>query len=274
MQHKLLKSLLLVCGLNAVTGWAQPMTVDLLPVRDNTLYERPLGDLSNGAGEYLFFGMTGPNAGNVLRRAVLAFDLSAIPTDSLVNDVSLTISVNMVPPGATSFDASVHRISTDWGEGTSDAPGPEGGGTGATPDDATWLHTFFDTMLWTTPGGDFQPQPSAVTSLSNGNGEFAFDSAQLIADVQAMVSNPAGNFGWIILGDETGDMNARRISSRENISQPDTQPVLTVSFEAGVLPPPPPPLPPPAAVPALSAVSLLILISLLLCATAVAGLRR
>lgn len=258
MRHNLLKLLLLVIGLTSTLLWAQT-TVNLLPVRDNTLYERPLGDLSNGAGDHLFFGQTGPNAGNVLRRAVLAFDLSSIPGGSNVLDAQLSINVNMVPPGPGSFDATLHRSLADWGEGTSDAPGPEGGGTSATTDDATWIHTFFDTQLWANPGGDFVAAASATTNLNNSVGLFIFDSEELVNDVQDMVFNPGDNFGWMILGDETDPMNARRIASRENPTA-GSQPMLSVTFiPNGPPPPPPPPLPAPPAVPALSVWSLLLL---------------
>ncbi len=261
MRHKLLKLLLLVIGLTSTLLWAQPVTTDFFPVRDNTLYERQLGDLSNGAGDHLFFGQTGPNAGNVLRRAVLAFDFSSIPPGSVVTDVQLSVNVNMVPPGASSFDTTLHRSLADWGEGTSDAPGPEGGGTDATPNDATWVHTFFDTQTWANIGGDFAATASATVNLNNATGTFTFASPELIADVQDMVNAPGTNFGWFILGDETDPMNARRIGSRENPAA-GGQPQISITFEPGVIPPPPPPEA--AAVPALSAGPLLLLIGLVL----------
>lgn len=261
MQHKLLKLLLLVIGLTSTLLWAQPVTTDFFPVRDNTLYERPMGDLSNGAGDHLFFGQTGPNAGNVLRRAVLAFDFSSIPPGSVVTDAQLSINVNMVPPGASSFDTTLHRSLADWGEGTSDAPGPEGGGTDATPNDATWVHTFFDTQTWANIGGDFAATASATVNLNNSTGTFTFASPELIADVQDMVNTPGTNFGWFILGDETDPMNARRISSRENPAA-GVQPLISITFEPGTIPPPPPPQTP-IAVPALNPWSLLLLITLI-----------
>lgn len=263
MRYNLLKLLLLTLLLSSTRLSAQTMTEDFLPARDNTLYERPLGDLSNGAGDFLFFGLTGMNANNVLRRAVLAYDLSSIPPGSIITDAGLTINVDMVAPGASAFDANLHRLTSDWGEGTSDAPGFEGGGTSATTDDATWLHTFFDTQFWTTPGGDFEPLASATTSLNNSTGLFTFSGAQLIADIQSMVDTPGDNFGWVIIGDENTMMNARRIGSREN-PEPGSQPLLSVTYEAGPPPPPPPPpLPTARAVPAMSLWSLTILAVLL-----------
>lgn len=204
-------------------------TVDLNPDRDNTLFERPAGDLSNGAGPSLFFGRTGNNANQVLRRALLRFDLSAIPPGSVIEQVDLTIEVDLVPPGATGFDATLHAVQSDWGEGSSFAPGAGGAGAPPAPGDATWIHTFFDNQFWNVPGGDFAPSPSAMTSINNAVGSFTFASTpELIANVQTWVNQPAQNFGWIILGAEDSPQNARRIGSRENTA---LAPVLRVEFE-------------------------------------------
>lgn len=205
------------------------------PDRDNTLYERPAGDLSNGSGPHLFFGLTGPNAGNRLRRAVLHFDLSSIPPGSTINNVELVIQVDRVPPVPLPFDASLHRLLADWGEGASVAPGQGGAGAPAQPPDATWLHREFNTLFWTAPGGDFNAQPSATAQVGAGTGPVQFLSTPgLVADVQSWVDDPATNFGWILLGDENGDENARRIGSRENSA---LAPVLTVDYEPLILPP-------------------------------------
>lgn len=219
-------------------------TIELNPDRDNTLFERPAGDLSNGSGPSLFFGRTGNNANQVLRRALLRFDLSSIPPGSVIEQVELTIEVDLVPPGATGFDATLHTVQNDWGESSSFAPGAGGAGAPPAVGDATWIHTFFDTQFWNTPGGDFAPSPSAVTAINNAEGSFTFVSTpELIADVQAWVNQPAQNFGWIILGAENSPQNARRIGSRENTA---LAPVLRVEFE------PAPDLPEARPVPVLS----------------------
>ncbi|MEM7054722.1 MAG: DNRLRE domain-containing protein, partial [Pseudomonadota bacterium] len=204
-------------------------TITLSPDQDNTLYERDAGDLSNGAGSSLFFGQTGANANFVLRRALLRFDLSSIPPGSVIEQVELTINVDLVPQNATGFEATLHRVQNAWGEGSSVAPGPGGGGGAATAGDATWLHTFFDNQFWMTPGGDFMAQPSASTALNNAVGSFTFASSPgLIGDVQAWVNQPDQNFGWIILGEENTPENARRIGSRENSA---LAPILQIQFE-------------------------------------------
>ena len=235
-----------------------PILADMItlnPDRDNTLYERQGGDLSNATGPSLFFGQTGNNAGQVLRRALLRFDLSSIPPGSTIENVSLAITVDLVPPGATGFDASLHRVLSDWGEGSSFAPGAGGGGGASTTGDATWIHTFFDDQFWSTPGGDFQTSASAATALNNGNGQFTFAStASLVADVQAWVNQPSQNFGWMLLGEEDNPQNARRIGSRENTS---AAPVLMVEFVRG------PDLPEARAVPVLSDWTLGLMIGLI-----------
>ena len=215
-------------------GPAAAETLQLAPERDNTLYERAAGDLSNGAGPSLFFGRTGGNAGELLRRALIRFDLSAIPPGSTITNVQLGLEVDLVPPTATGFDASVHRVTADWGEGSSVAPGAGGGGTAAIAPDATWLHREFDTVFWATPGGDFVATPSGLAAVGAGTGPIVFDSSPgLVADVQAWVDEPDQNFGWVILGEESNPQNARRVGSRENAA---IAPVLTIDFEPLILP--------------------------------------
>ena len=135
------------------------------PIRDNTLYQDATGALSNGVGEYLFAGRTGAFAEEKLRRALLAFDIAAnVPSGSTINSVSLTLNLFKVPPGGTTWTHALHRVLSDWGEGTSNAGTPGGAGIVSTTGDATWLHTFFNTNMWTAQGGDFDPTASASTA--------------------------------------------------------------------------------------------------------------
>lgn len=227
-------------------------TADFSPARDNTLYERPTGDVSNGSGVSLFFGQTGPNNNNLLRRAIMAFDLSSIPAGSTIEDASLSITVNMTPPTPTGFNATLHRVTNNWGEGNSNAPGVGGVGAPAEPGDATWIHQFFDTQPWNQAGGDFDAQASSTTVIGSGNGVFTFNATpSMLADIQTWVNQPLVNFGWIILGEEGNAQNARRIASRENSTG---APVLSIEFT------PAPPLPPAQSVPTLTPTGLILLI--------------
>ena len=199
-------------------------TVAVPAAADNTLYESPQGTLSNGAGDHFFAGQT--NNGD-LRRGLVRFDLSPLPTWTSVISASLVLQATTPLPVSTSV-ISVHPTSAGWGEGASDAPGEEGAGTAAQPGDATWLHTSFPSANWTTPGGDFDPAASAATIVA-GNGAYSWSSPGLVADVQDWVSDPATNFGWLIAGDESSLHSAKRFDSREN-DNPANVPRLLVTF--------------------------------------------
>jgi hypothetical protein len=118
--HKTLLFLLILAFVhNAVLA----VTVTLSPLKDNTLYEDPKGSLSNGHGIYLFTGLTGV-AG--LRRGLIAFDLSAIPTNATVTDASLSMFLSTPHAQTKSFNVSLHKALNAWGESASDAGEPGG----------------------------------------------------------------------------------------------------------------------------------------------------
>jgi hypothetical protein len=206
----------------------------LSPLKDNTLYEDSTGQLSNGQGIYFFDGRTGAN---LVRRALIAFDLSSIPTNTTVTGATLSLFLSQAQGG--SQPVSLSAVLQDWGEGASNAGDPGGAGTQAAAGDATWLHTFYNTIFWTTPGGDFSPSPSATTTVSTANTTYTWSGSGLVADVQAWVSNPANNFGWIIRGNEAIAGMTQRFNSRQNSSQ---QPQLTVTYQVSCPTPTPTPM--------------------------------
>ena len=153
------------------------------------------GDRSNALGDHLFAGTTDDG---LIRRGVLAFDIAgSIPSGSTVTSVSL--SMNMSRTISDTRTVELHVLLADWGEGTSNANANEGQGAPATPNDATWRHRFFDTIFWTAQGGDFSATVSASQSVG-GIGGSIWSSAQMVADVQSWLDNPASNFGWLVLG--------------------------------------------------------------------------
>ena len=146
--------------------------------------------------------------------------------------------MSMTPTGAVTVE--LHKLLADWGEGTSHAPMGEGDGAPATPNDATWRHRFFDTIFWTTQGGDFSATVSASQSVDT-TGQYTWSSAQMVADVQSWVDNAASNFGWLVLGDESEAATAKRFDTRESASPP----MLTIEYTAGRPSPTPRPRPSP-----------------------------
>lgn len=212
---------------------ASAQQVVLVPDRDNTLIEHPQAWFSNGLGNAVYIGNA--NASNIypIKRALLRFDIKGtIPPGSTIDSASLRIRV-IKRNYFESVDrlATLHVVTSNWGEGTSNSRG--GGGAAPTDGDATWLHTFYPDMLWNTPGGDFVDTESSSLMLG-GPGHVTFESnLQMVADVQAWLDGSAGNFGWLMRGDETDTVvhTARKIGSREH-HLAGYSPELTVDFTA------------------------------------------
>jgi hypothetical protein len=203
---------------------AAATTISLEPSKDNTLYQSNTGALSNGAGQYIFAGMT---RSNLSRRAVLAFDVAnALPQGAQI--ISVTLQLNMSKSIAGSTPVTVHRLDADWGEGTSDASGDEGGGTTAAAGDATWIHTFSPDGQWKVFGGDFAKDSSATQSVGSV-GLYTWSSSGLARDVQGWLNAPTTNFGWIVVGKEEVNTTAKRFDSREHGTAAN-RPKLTITY--------------------------------------------
>ena len=206
----------------AAAGNAAADVLTFAPAKDNTIFE-DLAATSNGAGEYFF---TGNTAGSSARRALLQFDLSGIAAGSTVTGVALTLAVSQQARGSDNL-TSLHRLLADWGEGTSSTI--DGAGIGATAGDVTWTFRFFNdaARAWTTLGGDFDPTASRTIPVSGANFYTWPSSPRLVADVQGWIDDPATNFGWALIGDESVSQTAKRIYSRESILT-GNRPVLTL----------------------------------------------
>jgi hypothetical protein len=192
-------------------------------VKDNTLIEDPAGGRSNATGPAIYLGR---NSGGLVRRALLAFDVAAVlPAGAIVDDVELRLTVSKVPNGNPTT-VTVHRVLADWGEGTSWAAGGSGGTV--TAGDATWIHTFHPSSFWVAPGGDFDPAVHASLTIL-GTGAFTWTGPALVTDVQAWLDDPAGNFGWVLRGDEATLQTSRKIDSREAFD-PATRPELVIQY--------------------------------------------
>lgn len=205
-------------------GGTIPTTVVLTSTKDNTLYESTAGNLSNGAGAYFFVGKT---AAGAIRRGLVAFEIAGqVPPGATIVSATLQLQMSKTAGGAT--PVTLRRALRNWGEGASNADLDEGGGTSAAAGDATWLHTFYDTATWQTPGGDFAPTATA-TVVVNGIDFYQWTSPALVADVQQWLDNPNSNFGWLLMGDESASRTAKRFDASENPT-PANRPQLTIIY--------------------------------------------
>ncbi len=197
-------------------------TVTLRPSKDAVIYS-PVGgagatgdsNLASGKSEYLLAGRSGERRA---LRSLIAFDLSAqVPAGSTITSVTLSLPVN-TPHADASVALRVHRLTSDWSEGTVAAPSGGGGGGPAAPGSVTWTARSLGTANWGTPGGDFAAAASASQRVG-GSGPATVSAAGMVADVQAWLANPAANFGWMLKADDETEA-AVRFASREGTPAP------------------------------------------------------
>ncbi|MEP7169964.1 MAG: DNRLRE domain-containing protein [Bacteroidota bacterium] len=207
---------------NGTTG-----SVILGASKDNTLYQLSPNN-SNGEGEWMFAGQQ--NNSTVVR-ALMKFDLSSIPAGAIITGVSLRLNCTFTSSGAGAQQFNLYKIFQDWGEGTSNAGGPGGTGTLATANDATWIKRIVPSASWNIAGGDFSSVISG-SSIVNALGFYTWASQGMTTDIQSWLNNPSANFGWLLKGLETANLQAKRFDTRENAT-PSQRPLLTVNYTVG-----------------------------------------
>ncbi len=212
---------LMAAALASAEAQAQT-TASFFPSLDNTLFQSTTGSRSAGAQSSMYTGRT---ANGGIRRALVQFDLATIPAGSVVTGASLQL---YLVQGQGEVVINLHRTLASWGEGTSS--GGMGQGSSSTPGDATWIHRFFNTTNWATPGGDFLPSPSGSTTVMNEGQFYTWSGAGVLADVQHWVNNGQQNFGWMVRGDESANQTAERWSTSEAGGGAEFWPRLTVTY--------------------------------------------
>lgn len=215
-------------------------SVTLTASKDNSVYQE--GDLSNGAGSWIFAGATDPGKNDAaLRRALIGFNLSTIPAGSTIASAAVTLDMDRTISPASAF--SLHPLLGDWGEGTANPSAQEGDGTTASPDDATWLKPFFgQPATWTEPGGDFVPESSATTivntAASVAQGIYTWTSPRLAHDVNGWLADSAANFGWMLKADVESVIKAggTGATGQFTVTLPDTAELRDgmVAFGTGI----------------------------------------
>jgi len=217
---------LILLLLSTSIAFAQQETKTLEAAKNNTLFENPKGDNSDGAGPAIFVGALYFSENNI-RRGLIAFDIArAIPKGSRVTSVTLKLTLERTP-NDTGQRIELHRVLTDWGEGSSDAFG--GFGAPATEGDATWTHSFYKGRSWKRAGGDFSSTASGVQTVG-GLGTYTWNSTpQMVADVQSWLDTPRENFGWLLRGNEKEQGTLKIFASRHSANA-SARPQLIINF--------------------------------------------
>lgn len=231
-----IKSVRSVCGLVPLlalfaSSSACALSVTNFSVADTSLIE-VAPENNNGGQGWVLAGRTqnGPHV-----RGLYRFDLTNIPPHAIIQSAVLQLDVTGQPTDMEAVNSifSLHRVLQPWGEGTNNATSNPGQGTPATPGGATWLHRFYPTDTWAAPGGapgtDYASEGSSFQRIEDpDHSPYRFDSTpELVADVQAWVSQPEDNHGWMLIGDEDLIFTARRFNSREDTN---AKPALEISF--------------------------------------------
>ncbi len=215
----------LAFALAACCGGAGAAEVTLTASADASIYGGAAGydQIADGAGPYVWVATT---AADVSRRALLRFDLAAIPVGAQVQQVELSLYLSRAQD--LDPEVSVHRLLAAWTEGPANG-GSQGHGAPASAGDATWLRRSYPSLAWAQPGGDFDAQASATKSLGlSGEYQTWGPTPRLLADVQGWLAAPASNHGWIVIGNEVNSQNAKRFESRAGPSS--VRPKLRVVY--------------------------------------------
>lgn len=168
----------------------------LTAVRDTWIDEVRL-DQNKGADTAL---RVRPPGDGLARRALVAFDLGAIPAGACVRSAQLRLRLTSV--SSPSRVLGVHRLSHAWVEGN-----------GKARSGATW-RTADGQTAWPSAGGAFAAAASATAETGTVSGAtLAWD---VTADVAAFVAGSAANHGWLIQDTAATTGGDFRFASRQH----------------------------------------------------------
>ena len=191
----------------------------------------------------------GDNGMNSPRRALLDFDVACGRCRQGFARIITGVQLTLVLEGVAGTDSTprtigLHTVLADWGQGTTGA-GMGGGGTGqgfpANPGDATWSQNHFGSFrLRRTPAAISRLLPApplAVVSQSLNSAYTWGSTAALVSDVQNWLDSPVSNFGWLLMGVETGSQTFRQFYTQE---EPNSllRPELLIDFTPASVPEP------------------------------------
>lgn len=225
-------------ALTATTSAADELVLE--PAADASIFQPFSGDpeAADSQGPHLFVGRI---LQGTRRRALLRFDLSALPEGATVDAAQLELTLTRTVSGALSVGA--HRVTSAWQEGTANAGTPGGQGTTPGVNDPTWSQRAFPATPWTSAGGDFVATASGAFTL-DGNADYVIPaSVGMLTDINTWRTDAAMNLGWILVSDESQTPpTAKRLESGD-AADAATRPRLRISYTLTAPPVPRVPVP-------------------------------
>ncbi len=205
-----------------------PTTTVLEAQADATIFAEQSGgtgydNVADGQGGSLWTSII---AAGVVRRALLRFDLAAVPFGAEILQVQLeAFMVRVREPQAL----ALHRVTAAWSEGPANG-GDAGVGAPAQAGDCTWSHRRWPDQPWASRGGDYLLSASGSTEVGGWPAPVVWTTTPaLVDDVQRWVDDPGSNHGWLMIGTESGTQNASRLASRHHPS-PSARPRLRLTW--------------------------------------------
>jgi uncharacterized repeat protein (TIGR01451 family) len=148
---------------------------------------------------------------NKLKRSLLRFDLSSLPSDAIVSSATLSLYVKGASGGALTINA--HRVTQPWNEAQ-----------------VTWkARDKAAGQLWTTQGGDYDAAVAASTVVDDTKN--VWRSWSIGSLVAGWLSSPATNYGLIL---EAASSNAEKVFKSSDDGTTSQRPKLEVCFSAGL----------------------------------------
>jgi len=223
-------------------------TVTITSNHDTTIYKGFVNN-SNGGGVGTF---SGDDTNARVSRGLISFDVAGnVPAGATIQSVQLTLNLGAVAgAGASGSGAGgdptprtigLYMLTASWGEGTAGnsltvIPG-SGAGFAAGNGDATWNARAYSATTptpWTTAGGDYVATASGGTLVGNPASvpaPFTWTSTgAMVADVQSWLSNPTGNFGWILINSDEVSAKTSRAFYTHEATNPLIRPALQISY--------------------------------------------
>lgn len=155
---------------------------------------------------------------NRMGRALLQFNLSAIPATASITNATLT----MIRTGGKSnnvFNVSLHRITNPWDEGTAN------NANGI----SNWTQRVAGPVTWLAAGGDFNATAEANTNVSN-NGTYTWSAGTMNSLIQNWVNGTNTNNGMLLKFTTEGTANENKDFASNNNGTPANRPLLTFDW--------------------------------------------
>jgi hypothetical protein len=153
-------------------------------------------------------------------RGLFKFDFSQVPKGALIKSAYLHANVPYsIDNGDKKINASIYRLLRDW-----------------TEKEATWNNSA-SLNTWASPGADDLSQDRVGTASGQTNTSLAafledFNPRwDLTKDVQGMINGDVPNYGWLMIGPETGSSDDFfRVYAREANKNYIIEPHLMITY--------------------------------------------